>query len=149
MRLIVLVITLFVVAVLVGFLAYQQTDQYNLVGLTRWVSISFILFFVLSGVFLAFVVRYKKPKADMSLVRTGGSGEKVSITAGLWLNTIIHEVKEISLNTMVLEVLREGEDAFITLDYNRANVEAVFYLQVEPSEDDILRAAQALSLIHI
>ena len=144
MRLIILVITLFVVAVLVGFLAYQQTDQYNLVGLTRWVSISFILFFVLSGVFLAFVVRYKKPKADMSLVRTGGSGEKVSITAGLWLNTIIHEVKEISLNTMVLEVLREGEDAFITLDYNRANVEAVFYLQVEPSEDDILRAAQAL-----
>ena len=144
MRLIVLVITLFVVAVLVGFLAYQQTDQYNLVGLTRWVSISFILFFVLSGVFLAFVVRYKKPKADMSLVRTGGSGEKVSITAGLWLNTIIHEVKEISLNTMVLEVLREGEDAFITLDFNRANVEAVFYLQVEPSEDDILRAAQAL-----
>ncbi|MAJ72601.1 hypothetical protein CMK13_06315 [Candidatus Poribacteria bacterium] len=144
MRLIVLFITLFVVAVLVGFLAYQQTDQYNLVGLTRWVSISFVLFFVLSGVFLAFVVRYKKPKADMSLVRTGGSGEKVSITAGLWLNTIIHEVKEISLNTMVLEVLREGEDAFITLDYNRANVEAVFYLQVEPSEDDILRAAQAL-----
>ena len=56
MRLIVLFITLFVVAVLVGFLAYQQTDQYNLVGLTRWVSISFILFFVLSGVFLAFVV---------------------------------------------------------------------------------------------
>ena len=144
MRLIVLFITLFVVAVLVGFLAYQQTDQYNLVGLTRWVSISFVLFFVLSGVFLAFVVRYKKPKADMSLVRTGGSGEKVSITAGLWINTIIHEVKEISLNTMVLEVLREGEDAFITLDYNRANVEAVFYLQVEPSEDDILRAAQAL-----
>ena len=144
MRLIVLFITLFVVAVLVGFLAYQQTDQYNLVGLTRWVSISFVLFFVLSGVFLAFVVRYKKPKADMSLVRTGGSGEKVSITAGLWINTIIHEVKEISLNTMVLEVLREGEDAFITLDYNRANVEAVFYLQVEPSEDHILRAAQAL-----
>ncbi len=144
MRLIVLVITLFVVAVLVGFLAYQQTDQYNLVGLTRWVSISFILFFVLSGVFLAFVVRYKKPKADMSLVRTGGGGEKISITSGLWLNTIIHEVKEISLNTMVLEVLREGEDAFITLDYNRANVEAVFYLQVEPNEEDILRAAQAL-----
>ena len=72
MRLIVLVITLFVVAVLVGFLAYQQTDQYNLVGLTRWVSISFILFFVLSGVFLAFVVRYKKPKADMSLALASG-----------------------------------------------------------------------------
>ena len=76
MRLIVLVITLFVVAVLVGFLAYQQTDQYNLVGLARWVSISFVLVFVLSGVFLAFVVRYKKPKADMSLVRTGGGGER-------------------------------------------------------------------------
>ena len=144
MRLIILVVTLFVVAVLVSLLAYQQADQYNLVGFARWTSISLVVIFVLSGVFLAFVVRYKKPKADISLVRTGGSGEKVSVTAGLWLNTIIHEVKEISLNTMVLEVLREGEDAFITHDYNRANVEAVFYLQVEPNEDDILRAAQAL-----
>ena len=93
MRLIILVVTLFVVAVLVSLLAYQQADQYNLVGFARWTSISLVVIFVLSGVFLAFVVRYKKPKADISLVRTGGSGEKVSVTAGLWLNTIINEVK--------------------------------------------------------
>jgi uncharacterized membrane protein YqiK len=144
MRLIALVITLLVVAILVGFFSYQQADDLNLRGLARWTSISLVVVFVLSAVFIAFVVRYKKPKADMSLVRTGGSGEKVNITAGLWINTIIHEVKEISLNTMVIEVLREGADAFITLDYNRADVEAVFYLQVEPNEEDILRAAQAL-----
>ena len=144
MRLIALVITLLVVAILVGFFSYQQADDLNLRGLARWTSISLVVVFVLSAVFIAFVVRYKKPKADMSLVRTGGSGEKVNITAGLWINTIIHEVKEISLNTMVIEVLREGPDAFITLDYNRADVEAVFYLQVEPNEEDILRAAQAL-----
>ena len=144
MRLIALVVTLLVVTILVGFFSYQQTDDLNLRGLARWISISLVVVFVLSAVFISFVVRYKKPKADISLVRTGGKGEKVNVTAGLWINTIIHEVKEISLNTMVIEVLREGADAFITLDYNRADVEAVFYLQVEPNEEDIMRAAQAL-----
>ena len=144
MRLIALVVTLLVVTLLVGFFSYQQTDDLNLRGLARWISISLVVVFVLSAVFIAFVVRYKKPKADISLVRTGGKGEKVNVTAGLWINTIVHEVKEISLNTMVIEVLREGADAFITLDYNRADVEAVFYLQVEPNEEDIMRAAQAL-----
>ena len=144
MRLIALVVTLLVVTLLVGFFSYQQTDDLNLRGLARWISISLVVVFVLSAGFIAFVGRYKNPKADISLVRTGGKGEKVNVTAGLWINTIVHEVKEISLNTMVIEVLREGADAFITLDYNRADVEAVFYLQVEPNEEDIMRAAQAL-----
>ena len=89
MRLIALVVTLLVVTLLVGFFSYQQTDDLNLRGLARWISISLVVVFVLSAVFIAFVVRYKKPKADISLVRTGGKGEKVNVTAGLWINTII------------------------------------------------------------
>jgi len=45
---------------------------------------------------------------------------------------------------MRIEVVRELQDAMITLDLNRADIEAVFYLKVEPVEEDILRAAQAL-----
>ncbi|MCY4553324.1 MAG: SPFH domain-containing protein, partial [Candidatus Poribacteria bacterium] len=58
--------------------------------------------------------------------------------------TIIHEIKEISLNTMRIEVIREGTEALITYDFNRGDVEVVFYLKVEPKENDVLRAAQAL-----
>ena len=136
MRLIALILILIAVAGFVGFFALQQ--------FTNALFISLAIAFSISIAFIASVIRYKKPKADVALVRTGGRGFKINITGGLWLNTIIHEVREVSLNTMRLEILREGQDAFITADFNRADVEAVFYLQVQPLEDDILRAAQSL-----
>ncbi|HIA68884.1 TPA: hypothetical protein EYN98_23175, partial [Candidatus Poribacteria bacterium] len=136
MRLIALILILIAVAGFVGFFALQQ--------FTNALFISLAIAFSISIAFIASVIRYKKPKADVALVRTGGRGFKINITGGLWLNTIIHEVREVSLNTMRLEILREGQDAFITADFNRADVEAVFYIQVQPLEDDILRAAQSL-----
>jgi len=136
MRLIALILILIAVAGFVGFFALQQFANALIVSLSIASSISVA--------FIAAVIRYKKPKADVALVRTGGRGYKINITGGLWLNTIIHEVREVSLNTMRLEILREGQDAFITADFNRADVEAVFYLQVQPMEEDILRAAQSL-----
>ena len=136
MRLIALILILIAVAGFVGFFALQQFANALIVSLAIASSISVA--------FIAAVIRYKKPKADVALVRTGGRGSKINITGGLWLNTIIHEVREVSLNTIRLEILREGQDAFITADFNRADVEAVFYLQVQPMEEDILRAAQSL-----
>ncbi|HCK14269.1 TPA: hypothetical protein DHW51_09120, partial [Candidatus Poribacteria bacterium] len=136
MRLIALILILLAVAGFVGFFALQQFANALIVSLAIASSISVA--------FIAAVIRYKKPKADVALVRTGGRGSKINITGGLWLNTIIHEVREVSLNTIRLEILREGQDAFITADFNRADVEAVFYLQVQPMEEDILRAAQSL-----
>ena len=136
MRLIALILILLAVAGFVGFFALQQFANALIVSLAIASSISVA--------FIAAVIRYKKPKADVALVRTGGRGSKINITGGLWMNTIIHEVREVSLNTIRLEILREGQDAFITADFNRADVEAVFYLQVQPLEEDILRAAQSL-----
>ena len=136
MRLIALILILIAVAGFVGFFALQQFANALIVSLAIASSISVA--------FIAAVIRYKKPKADVALIRTGGRGSKINITGGLWLNTIIHEVREVSLNTIRLEILREGQDAFITADFNRADVEAVFYLQVQPMEEDILRAAQSL-----
>ena len=136
MRLIALILILIAVAGFVGFFALQQFANALIVSLAIASSISVA--------FIASVIRYKKPKADVALVRTGGRGSKINITGGLWMNTIIHEVREVSLNTIRLEILREGQDAFITADFNRSDVEAVFYLQVQPLEDDILRAAQSL-----
>ena len=100
---------------------------------------------LLAGVaFVVVVYRYKRPKPDEALVRTGGKKAKVTITGGMWVNTIIHEIRPISLNTVRIEILREGPDSLITEDFNRADVEAIFYVRVEPKEENVLRAAQSL-----
>ena len=144
MRFIAVIVFLIAVAVTVGWFAYENLDQFGQNTVMRWLTA--ILFVLLASLaaFAATVIRYRIPKADIALVRTGGAKEKIRITGGLWVNTIIHEIKEISLNTMRIEVIREGTEALITYDFNRGDVEVVFYLKVEPAETDILRAAQAL-----
>ncbi len=144
MRFIAVIVFLIVVAVAVGWFVYQNLDGFGQTGVMRWLTGFFVVLLALLAATCGAIIRYRIPKADVALVRTGGSKEKINITKGLWVNTIIHEIKEISLNTMRIEVIREGQEALITFDFNRADVEVVFYLKVEPDEDDVLRAAQAL-----
>ena len=62
---------------------------------TKWAAeISVVVLLPIVG-FVAAVYRYHKPRADQALVRTGGRRAKISISGGLWVNTIIHEVREI------------------------------------------------------
>ncbi|MEO2005604.1 MAG: SPFH domain-containing protein, partial [Candidatus Poribacteria bacterium] len=111
---------------------------------TKWAAeISVVVLLPIVG-FVAAVYRYHKPRADQALVRTGGRRAKISISGGLWVNTIIHEVGEIFLDTVRLDIIREGQDALITFDFLRADIEAAFFIRVEPDEDRVLRAAQSL-----
>ena len=144
MRFIAVIVFLIVVAIAVGWFAFGQLDNFGQDNVMRWSTFILIILLAILAAFAAAVIRYRIPKADVALVRTGGAKEKINITRGLWVNTIIHEIKEISLNTMRIEVIREGTEALITYDFNRGDVEVVFYLKVEPKEDDVLRAAQAL-----
>ena len=144
MRFIAAIVFLIAVAIAVGWFAYQNLDRFGQNQVIRWLTVILFVLFASLATFAATVIRYRIPKADIALVRTGGAREKIRITGGLWVNTIIHEIKEISLNTMRIEVIREGPEALITYDFNRGDVEVVFYLKVEPEETDILRAAQAL-----
>ena len=144
MRFIAVVVFLIVVAIAVGWFAFGKLDSFGQDSVMRWSTFVLIILLAILAAFAAAVIRYRIPKADVALVRTGGSKEKINITKGLWVNTIIHEIKEISLNTMRIEAIREGTEALITYDFNRGDVEVVFYLKVEPQEDDVLRAAQAL-----
>jgi len=144
MRFIAVIVFLIVVAIAISWFAFGRLDSFGQDNVMRWSIFALIVLFTILAAFAAAVIRYRIPKADVALVRTGGSKEKINITKGLWVNTIIHEIKEISLNTMRIEVIREGTEALITYDFNRGDVEVVFYLKVEPIEDDVLRAAQAL-----
>ena len=144
MRFIAVIVFLIVVAVAVGWFVYQNLDGFGQTGVMRWLIGFLVVLLAFLAATCVAIIRYRIPKADVALVRTGGSKAKINITKGLWVNTIIHEIKEISLNTMRIEAIREGQEALITFDFNRADVEVVFYLKVEPDEDDVLRAAQAL-----
>ena len=144
MRFIAVIVFLIVVAIAVGWFAFGKLESFGQDNIMKWLTFALIILFAILAAFAAAVIRYRIPKADVALVRTGGAKEKINITKGLWVNTIIHEIKEISLNTMRIEVIREGPEALITYDFNRGDVEVVFYLKVEPVEDGILRAAQAL-----
>ena len=144
MRFIAAIVFLIAVAIAVGWFAYQNLERFGQNEVIRWLTVILFVLFASLATFAATVIRYRIPKADIALVRTGGAREKIRITGGLWVNTIIHEIKEISLNTMRIEVIREGSEALITYDFNRGDVEVVFYLKVEPEETAILRAAQAL-----
>ena len=144
MRFIAVIIFLIVVAVAVGWFVFQELDGFGQTGVMRWLTGFLVGLLALLAATCVAIIRYRIPKADVALVRTGGSKEKININKGLWVNTIIHEIKEISLNTMRIEAIREGQEALITFDFNRADVEVVFYLKVEAVEDDVLRAAQAL-----
>ncbi len=144
MRFIAVIVFLIAVAIAVGWFAFKNLDSFGQSGVMRVLGFTLLVLLAILAAFVAMVIRYRIPKADVALVRTGGSKEKISITGGLWVNTIIHEIKEISLNTMRIEAIREGPEALITYDFNRGDVEVVFYLKVEPNQTDILRAAQAL-----
>ena len=144
MRFIAVIVFLIAVAIAVGWFAFKNLDSFGQSGVMRVLGFTLLVLLAILAAFVAMVIRYRIPKADVALVRTGGSKEKISITGGLWVNTIIHEIKEISLNTMRIEAIREGPEALITYDFNRGDVEVVFYLKVEPNQIDILRAAQAL-----
>ena len=144
MRFIAVIVFLIAVAIAVGWFALKNLDSFGQSAAMRVIAIIVLVLLAILAAFVAMVIRYRIPKADIALVRTGGSKEKINITGGLWVNTIIHEIKEISLNTMRIEVIREGPEALITHDFNRGDVEVVFYLKVEPNQTDILRAAQAL-----
>ncbi|HGJ64402.1 TPA: flotillin family protein [bacterium] len=104
------------------------------------------LVIVVLGIFFAVVYRYQMPKADQALVRTGGKRYVVRFQGGgVWVNTIFHETRPVSLNTMRMEITRVGkEESLITSDFMRADVTAVFYVKVPPNEDDVIKAAQTL-----
>ena len=144
MRFIAVIVFLIAVAITVGWFVVQNLDSFGQSIVMRVLASAMLVLFAILAAFIAMVIRYRIPKADIALVRTGGAKEKISITGGLWVNTILHEIKEISLNTMRIEVIREGPEALITYDFNRGDVEVVFYLKVEPNQSEILRAAQAL-----
>ncbi len=103
---------------------------------------------VVVGLILAFGIflsrLYRRATKEQSLVRTGMGGQKVVMNGGCLVVPIMHEVIKVNMNTLRLEVKRNGESGLITKDRMRVDVQSEFFVRVKPTEDAIADAAQTL-----
>jgi uncharacterized membrane protein YqiK len=103
-----------------------------------------ILLVLFAGTLLVVTRLYVKTKASEAFVRTGMGGMKVIQDGGALVVPIVHQIVRVSLETLRLDVGREGPDALITNDKLRADVRAEFYVRVQPDEESIRNAARSL-----
>lgn len=89
---------------------------------------------------------YRRASKEVSFVRTGFGGQKVIMNGGALVLPVFHEIIPVNMNTLRLEVRRANEAALITRDRMRVDVQAEFYVRVQPTSESIANAAQTLGM---
>ncbi len=87
---------------------------------------------------------YRRSSKEISFVRTGFGGQKVIMNGGALVLPVLHEIIPVNMNTLRLEVKRANEQALITKDRMRVDVQAEFYVRVQPTSNSIANAGQTL-----
>lgn len=87
---------------------------------------------------------YRRSTKDISFVRTGFGGEKVVMGGGALVLPILHDITEVNMNTLRLEVTRARERSLITKDRMRVELTVEVYVRVAPTEEAVAIAARSL-----
>ena len=101
------------------------------------VIVVFILYWVMNWL-------YRRSTKEIAFVRTGFLGEKVVIDGGAFVWPIIHDITPVNMNSLQLAVTREKDQALITKDRMRVDVDAEFYVRVAQSRQAVSLAASTL-----
>jgi len=109
-------------------------------------------YLILIGVILGLLVLtalimarlYRRTTREIALVKTGSGGKRIIMDGGTIVIPLLHEVRQVNMKTLRLEVTRNGEAAMITRDRMRVDVGVEFYVSVMANEEGISRAAQTL-----
>ncbi|WP_322889706.1 MULTISPECIES: flotillin family protein [unclassified Yoonia] len=109
-------------------------------------------FLVIIGVILGLLVLtaliiarlYRRTTREIALVKTGSGGKRIIMDGGTIVIPLLHEIRQVNMKTLRLEVTRNGEAAMITRDRMRVDVGVEFYVSVMANEEGISRAAQTL-----
>ena len=112
-----------------------------------FIDILMILAVILVALFaigLVFSRLYRRSSKEVSFVRTGFGGQKVIMNGGALVFPVLHEQIPVNMNTLRLEVRRAADQALITRDRMRVDVQAEFYVRVQPVIESIANAAQTL-----
>jgi len=116
--------------------------MFSQMGIVETSIISLVILLVLIGLVMARL--YRRSSKEVSFVRTGFGGQKVIMNGGALVYPILHETIPVNMNTLRLEVRRHAEQALITHDRMRVDVQAEFYVRVQPTTESIANAAQTL-----
>ena len=108
-----------------------------------------ILWLILAVIVIAIVYwvmhwLYRRSTKEVSFVRTGFLGEKVVINGGAFVWPIIHDITPVNMNVLPIEVIRDKDNALITRDRMRVDVDAEFYVRVAPTDEAVSVAAATL-----
>lgn len=87
---------------------------------------------------------YHRSTKEVAFVRTGFGGEKVVINGGALVLPIIHEVTPVNLNVVRIAIARTREEAVITGDRVRVDIEAEFFVRVLQKKEAVAAAASTL-----
>ena len=87
---------------------------------------------------------YRRATKELAFVRTGLFGEKVVVDGGALVIPVLHEVTNVNMTLMRVELRLGNELAVITKDRMRVNLIAEFFVKVSPSREFVSRAAQSL-----
>lgn len=87
---------------------------------------------------------YHRSTKEVAFVRTGFRGETVVINGGALVLPIIHEITPVNLNVVRIPVKRTREEAIITRDRMRVDIEAEFFVRVIQEKKAVAAAASTL-----
>ena len=107
--------------------------------------LSLVVLIVVIAIVIAILNRfYVKSSRDTALIRTGAGGRRIVIDGGAMAWPFLHKVDRMNMRAMRLTIERAGAQALITADRLRVDMALEFHVRVQPSEEGIARAAQAL-----
>jgi len=87
---------------------------------------------------------YRRSSKEVSFVRTGMLGEKVVISGGAFVLPIIHNITQVGMRTLSINIKRSGDKSLITKDRMRAELVTEFFTKVPPDKNAVAPAAQTL-----
>jgi len=87
---------------------------------------------------------YRRSSKEVSFVRTGMLGEKVVISGGAFVLPIIHNITQVGMRTLNINIKRAGDKSLITKDRMRAELITEFFTKVPPEQRAVATAAQTL-----
>ncbi|MGI9423923.1 MAG: flotillin family protein [Hyphomicrobiaceae bacterium] len=113
-------------------------------GMTGILIVAGLIFVAFLTIGMIFARLYRRSSKEVSFVRTGFGGQQVIMNGGALVLPVLHEIIPVNMNTLRLEVRRANEQALITKDRMRVDVQAEFYVRVQPTIESIANAAQTL-----
>lgn len=87
---------------------------------------------------------YRRATKELSFVRTGFGGQKVVMNGGALVLPVLHDIIQVNMNALRIDVARAARNALITRDRLRVDVSADFLVRVGADHEAIATAAQSL-----